>query len=369
MPKLFLDITVPLDRFTLSVRWETSEAALGIFGPSGAGKTSILESIAGLRRGVRGAIRVGDETWLDTSLDLSLPPERRGVGYVPQDALLFPHRDVIGNVLSGQRRAERTAAGRVAPERVLEVLELTDLRRSDVASLSGGERQRVALGRALCSGPTLLLLDEPLAGLDQPLRRRILPYLFRIQQEFAIPTIYVSHEAAEVTLLSREVLVLAAGSAVARGRPEEVFINPAIYPMARAGGFENLVAGRVVESSEAVASVELEPGTRITVAAPDLQPGSEVRIAARAEDLILAIHPPTGLSAQNVLAGEIREIREPARLEGSAGQVVVVVAVGRLLTPLVATITAQACRQLALRPGLRVHLICKANALHVLATR
>lgn len=369
MPNLLLDITVPLDRFTLSVRWESSEAALGIFGPSGAGKTSILESIAGLRRGVRGAIRVGEETWLDSSRGLSLAPERRGVGYVPQDALLFPHRDVMGNVLSGRRRAERTAARRVAPERVLEVLELTDRRRSDVSSLSGGERQRVALGRALCSGPALLLLDEPLAGLDQPLRRRILPYLFRIQQEFAIPTIYVSHEAAEVGLLSREVLVLAAGSEVARGRPEEVFIDPAVYPMARAGGFENLLPGRVVESSEAVALVELEPGTRITVAGAGLQPGREVRVAARAEDLILAIHPPEGLSAQNILAGEVREIREPVPREGSAGQVVVVVTVGRFPTPLVATITTQACRQLALRPGRRVHLVCKANALHVLAAR
>jgi molybdate transport system ATP-binding protein len=368
-PSLLLHLTVPLDRFTLSVRWETSGAALGIFGPSGAGKTSILESIAGLRRGARGTIRVGGETWLDSSRGLVLPPERRGVGYVPQDALLFPHRDVLRNVASGSRRARRPGALHVDPERAIEVLELGDLRHRDVASLSGGEKQRVALGRALCSGPALLLLDEPLGSLDQPLRRRILPYLLRIQTEFAIPTIYVSHDTTEVTLLSREVLVLAAGKEVARGRPEDVFIDRSIFPMAREGGFENILAGRVVEASAAVATVEIEPGLRVSVAAPGLEAGREVIVAARAEDLILAVHPPTGLSAQNILAGEIREIRQPAAEDGGAGQVVVVVAVGRSGAPLLATITAQACRQLALAPGGVAHLVCKANSLHVLATR
>src|SRR5258705_1158703 len=296
-PSLLLDITLPLDRFSLAVQWETSGTALGIFGPSGAGKTSILESIAGLRRGARGRIRIGGETWLDSSRGIILPPERRGVGYVPQDALLFPHRDVLGNVLSGSRRARRPGSPRVDPERVLEVLELGDLRHRDVASLSGGEKQRVALGRALCSGPALLLLDQPLGSLDQPLRRRILPYLLRIQREFGVPTIYVSHETTEITLLSREVLVLAAGRVEARGRPDEIFIERSIFPMARAGGFENLLAGRVVESTGAVATLELAPGTRVSVAAPDLEAGSEVIVAARAEDLILAVHPPTGLSA------------------------------------------------------------------------
>ena len=374
-PWLLVDITLPLDRFTLSVRWETSGAALGIFGPSGAGKTSILESIAGLRRGARGTIRVGGETWLDSSRGVVRPPERRGVGYVPQDSLLFPHRDVLGNILAGTGRARRSGPLRVDPERALEVLELGELRHRDVSGLSGGERQRVALGRALCSGPALLLLDEPLGSLDQPLRRRILPYLLRIQKEFAVPTIYVSHEATEVTLLSREVLVLTAGKEVARGRPEEIFIDRAVFPMVGACGFENILTGRVVEASGAVATVELEPGIRLTIAAPNQVAGREVIVTARAEDMILAVHPPTGLSAQNILAGEIREIRRPAGTngegggDGAAGQVVVVVGVGRLAAPLLATITAQACRQLALAPGARIHLVCKANSFHVLAMR
>src|SRR5437899_8925254 len=167
---MVLDLTVPLDRFTLSIAWETSERFLGIFGPSGAGKTTILEAIAGLRRTARGVIRLDGRTCLDSERGIDLPPELRGVGYVPQDGLLFPHRDVFGNLLAGWRRAVQAAAPlgseprrRLAPERVLEVLELASLARRPIATLSGGEQRRVALGRALCSGPDLLLLDEPLA--------------------------------------------------------------------------------------------------------------------------------------------------------------------------------------------------------------
>ncbi|HKN46653.1 MAG TPA: ATP-binding cassette domain-containing protein, partial [Candidatus Polarisedimenticolia bacterium] len=163
--EIVLDLTLSLERFSLSIRWETAETSLGIFGPSGAGKTTILESVAGLRR-AEGLIRVNGRTWLDSARGLYVPPERRGVGYVPQDALLFPHKNVVENVMSGQRRAERAARNGVAPHRVLDVLELAHLAGRHVASLSGGERQRVALGRALCSGPDLLALDEPLASLD-----------------------------------------------------------------------------------------------------------------------------------------------------------------------------------------------------------
>ena len=314
------DITLPLDRFTLSIRWETVESSLGIFGPSGAGKTTILESVAGLRTTTRGLIRVNGETWLDSSRGLCLPPERRGVGYVPQDALLFPHRNVMENLRSGRRRAERSARKVVALDRVLEVLELRDLAGRDVVSLSGGERQRVALGRALCSGPDLLLLDEPLANLDLPLRRRILPYLFRVREEFALPTLYVSHDATEIKTLSREVMVLDAGKVKAQGRPDEVFTDPSIFPMTRTEGFENVLHGRVTETSESTATVELEPGLRIAIAARDLVVGHEAVLAVRAEDLILATQSPSGLSAQNALSGEIRESAEFLKLKEWAGK-------------------------------------------------
>src|SRR5262245_29314416 len=223
------------------MRWETETDLLGIFGHSGAGKSTALDVIAGLARGARGSTRFDDEVWLDSARGVCLPPERRGTGYVPQDGLLFPHLDLFGNLTAGAARARRNPAGRVSPERVLEVLELTALRHRPISRLSGGERQRLALGRALCSGPSILLMDEPLASLDLPLRRRILPYLVRVQEEFSLPTIFVSHDPTEVQMLCREIVVLASGEPLGCGPPEEVFTDPSIFPLARSEGFENLL--------------------------------------------------------------------------------------------------------------------------------
>jgi len=366
--EILLDITLSLERFRLSVRWETAESSLGIFGPSGAGKTTILEAVAGLRK-AEGLIRVDGRTWLDSARGHHVPPERRGVGYVPQDALLFPHKNVLENVMSGRRRAERAARKGVAPDRVLDVLELADLAGRHVASLSGGERQRVALGRALCSGPDLLALDEPLASLDPALRRRILPYLFRVREEFAIPTLYVSHDATEIKTLSGEVMVLAAGRAVAFGRPDEVFTDPSILPMTRAEGFENVLRGVVVAAADSTAIVEPEPGLRIAVAATDLVVGNRAVLAVRADDLILATERPAGLSAQNILEGDVREIRALDPIEAPGGAILVSVTLRGLRAPLIATITRRASGRLSLREGMPVFLVCKAHSVRVLATR
>jgi molybdate transport system ATP-binding protein len=362
---LHLDLSVPLDRFSLRVEWETSEPSLGVFGPSGAGKTTLVEAIAGLRRGATGVIRWRGRTWLDSARGVRLPPERRGVGYVPQDALLFPHRDVTGNLLAGCRRA--AGAGRPAPpvERVLEVLELAPLRRRDVGTLSGGERKRVALGRALCSGASLLLLDEPLAGLDLPLRRRILSYLLRVRDEFAVPTLVVSHDAVDIRLLSREMIVLSGGAVAARGRPEEVLARPEIFPVARAEGFENILSGAVTAIDDGSAVVSIEPGLTLTVPGRGLAPGDRVSVGLRAEDLILAVQPPAGLSAQIDLPGTLRDLRDA---DGEEGPVVLaIVELGRDRLPVVAAITRQAVRRLDLRPGMAVHLIGKTQACRLLA--
>ena len=367
---LLIDIAVPLDRFTLKVRWETSGRSLGLFGHSGAGKTTVLETIAGLRNDATGLIEVNGHRWLDSSRGLMLRPERRGVGYVPQDLRLFPHRTVMGNLLAGRWRPGHHSRGKLSAEHVLEVLELTHARDAAITELSGGERQRVALGRALCSAPGLLLLDEPLGGLDLPLRRRILPYLLRVREEFAIPTLCVSHDVAETSLLSLEAAVLDRGRLVALGSPQEIFTDPGVLPIAREEGFENILRGRVVGRDGASAQVEIGPSVRIMVPGGSLGTAKGAVVGVRAEDLILAIHPPDGLSAQNIVAGVIIEIRQsptgapgdPAREE----QVLVIVSIGEAARVVVA-ITGRALRALELECGMPVHLVWKTQACRVLA--
>jgi molybdate transport system ATP-binding protein len=364
---LRLELTVPCRRFEVSIAWETERSALGLFGPSGSGKTTVLEAIAGLRPEARGRVEVGGRTWLDSARGVRLAPEARGVGYVPQDTLLFPHLDVLGNLGVGLRRA-RASARRQRPERVLDVLELEALARRPVAELSGGERQRVALGRALCSAPDLLLLDEPLASLDLALRRRILPYLVRVRDELGIPTLHVSHDASEVTVLCDEVCVLSDGRVVGRGRPDEVFAAGALAPgVDPDGGFVNVLRGAVERVEDGLASVALEPGLRVAVGDDGgLAAGRGVAIGLRASDVILAAERPEGLSAQNVLPAVVREVRLPAA-GAAAGPALVVAELGRTARPLAVAVSLRACRELGLAAGSRVHLVFKAQACRPLA--
>jgi molybdate transport system ATP-binding protein len=366
---LDLDLTLPLDRFTLRLEWHTDERTLGVFGPSGSGKTSLLEAIAGLRPGASGHVRVLGRTWLESTNGVNLAPERRGVGYVPQDARLFPHRDVRGNLLMGRRRAERSGRPRIDPDRVLEVLELGGREATPVASLSGGERQRVALGRALCAGPELLLLDEPLGGLDLALRRRILPYLLRIEREFGVPSIVVTHDEAEVRLLSREAVVLIDGQAAARGRSEDLFSGRGLLARLGAAGHTNILRGRAASIAGAVVMVDAGAGLRLSAPAGEgFKAGEEVAVLVRAEELIVATQSPHALSAQNVLPGTIREVIE-APAAGAVtreGGVAVTVAVPCAAAPIVAAVTAQAVGRLGLAPGRPVFLVWKTHACQAL---
>jgi molybdate transport system ATP-binding protein len=207
---IVLDIVLVQGAFTLEMSARLDAPITALFGPSGSGKTTTLDAIAGLRTPKRGTIAVNDRVLFSSASQINLPPHQRHIGYMPQDVALFPHMNVRRNLLYGRHPG-------VSPnlDRVVGMLEIDSLVDRRVNDLSGGERQRVALGRALMSGPSLLLLDEPLAAVDVPLRRRILPYLQRVRDDLKIPILYVSHDREEVNELADAVVHLELGRVVA----------------------------------------------------------------------------------------------------------------------------------------------------------
>ena len=219
-----LEFTLRQGAFRVAIAERSDAQALALFGPSGSGKTTVVEAIAGLRRPDRGTIAVSGRRLFASDARVDLRPRERRAGYVPQDVLLFPHMSVRGNVLYGVRDpdpaiGEPQVAGL---EQVLELLELAELMDRRVDSLSGGERQRVALARALMAQPAVLLLDEPMAAVDLPRRRRILDVLLRIRDELRVPIVYVAHSPDEVARIADRVLVLDTGRVVAAGAPADV---------------------------------------------------------------------------------------------------------------------------------------------------
>ena len=211
-----LAFTLQQGDFQLAIDLRLGAGVTSLFGPSGAGKTTILDAIAGLRRPSTGAITIGDRVVFSSAQRLDLPPHQRHVGYVPQDVALFPHMNVRRNMLYGRRPGHRPDLSVVAG--ILEVETLLD---RSVGELSGGQRQRIALARALMSSPEVLLLDEPLAAVDVELRRRILPYLSRVRDELRTPIVYVTHDRAEVLSFADEVVVLDNGRVTRQATRQE----------------------------------------------------------------------------------------------------------------------------------------------------
>ena len=348
-----LDFTCRLASFPLRVRARLDAPVTAVMGPSGAGKTSLLEAIAGLRR-VHGRIAADDAVFHDDAASVHLPPERRRVGYVPQDAGLFPHLSAGANVRFGARGP----AARV--DHAVEVLGIGPLLSRQPHSLSGGEKQRVALARALAADPVLLLLDEPLAAVDVGLRERIVPYLLRVREEWRVPMLYVTHNVGEALALAGEVLLLEAGEARAQGAPADLLASPALRDPE---GLENLLSGRVATADEeaGVLRVELDGGA--TVMAPwsaGRRAGDPVTLAVRAEDILIAAEEPRGLSARNVYEARITSA------DRNGPDVLVRCALGPGRAPWLVRVTPAAADALSLRPGRAVWLAVKSHSVRCL---
>ena len=348
--------------FQLDVGFDVEHPFTALFGPSGSGKTSILNMIAGFLRPRHGTIRLGDRILLDTARGVSLPPEKRRVGMVFQDSLLFPHLTVEGNLRYGQRGGNLLAPfrrGVLRPRRtldfarVVEVLEIGPLLPRYPRNLSGGERQRVALGRALLSGPELLLMDEPLASLDAPLRDRVLSYLQRAVAEWNIPTLFVTHAQAEVRRAAQWVVLLEKGRLVGAGPPDEALSRPEPLAWTNSTGPINLLRLEHVESREGSCTARV--GDQVLHLPPrDGSTALPAFVQFSPTDVIIARQEVAGVSVRNHLRGTV------CRIIPIQQALFIAVDIGQIIW---AEVTQQAAAELQLQPGVEVICLVKAHSL------
>ncbi len=325
-----------------------------LFGPSGSGKSTLLRAIAGLERMAVGRVALGRETWLDSEAGLCVPPHLRGVGYVFQDARLFGHLSVRGNLRFAQKRARGPGP---AFDDVTDALGIGPLLDRRTGALSGGERQRVAIARTLLSRPRLLMLDEPLAALDLRRKAAILPYIAALPDRFGIPTIYVTHALDEVTQLADRIVALRNGRVVASGGVGEVLERLDIEPLA--GRFEAGVALDVVVTGHDAAfhlTVLEHRGQRLIMPGLELPVGAHVRLRIRARDVSIALVRPEGISIRNMLDGTVSAIA--AEPDTAFAEVLVDIGGAQIR----ARLTRLAVADLGLKPGAPVVALVKSVA-------
>ena len=342
-----VDLRARAGDFEVQARWEADDRVVALFGPSGAGKSTLVEALAGVRP-ASGRLRIGERQWVDG--DRSMATQQRRVGWVPQDAALFPHWSVARNL-------DYALRPQVDRARVVEVLDLGALLARRPHQLSGGEAKRVALARALCSGPELLLLDEPLAGVDLVRRAQVFRFLKEVRDRFEIPMLYVSHDPAEVLAITGYVVLLDQGRVVGNGSPRRLLADAVALRFLDRLGFENVFAVSFAEEARSQHSVQVRTasGRRLVAPPAPSDPGEQGWLAIRAEDVLLAAEEPSALSARNVLSGTV------AAVEESEGHLLVRVDAG---DEWVATLTRRAVAELGIAPGRPVWVVAKTHSLH-----
>lgn len=339
-----------LGDFALDVDFTAPDGLTVLFGRSGSGKTSVMNAVAGLSRPEAGRISLGARVLFDAEARMNLPPHKRRIGTVFQDARLFPHLTVRENLLYGQWFAPKGAA-KAEFGRVVEMLGIGALLERRPGALSGGEKSRVAIGRALLSGPELILADEPLAALDEARKAEILPYFERLRDVAGVPVLYVSHSASEVARLATTVVVLDGGRVQRQGTAAEVLGDTAVLPTgAREAGA--VLEARVVRH-HADGLSELDAGG-VPLFLPQIAAdvGARVRVRIAAHDVMLARVRPEGLSALNMLPGVVREIRTG---EGPGAMVALETPAGRVL----ARVTRRSALALGLAEGVEAVAVVK----------
>ncbi len=331
--------------FTLDVDFTAPAGVTALFGRSGSGKTTIVNSVAGLLRPDQGRVEVDGTVLLDNRI--SVPVHRRRIGYVFQDARLFPHLSVARNLAYG---------GRHDADKVIDLLGLRDLLNRRPGSLSGGEKQRVALGRALMSGPRLLLMDEPLAALDGPRKAEILVYLERLRDAVGIPILYVTHDVSEVARLATTLVLIDGGRVTACGPVADVLADPASVPLMGVREAGAVISGRIAlyDVTSDLTTVAFDGGRLVLPGRLGVL-GSSTRVRISAQDVILATQRPEGISALNVLPVRVTGLRM-----GDGPGVAVGLAAGQ--ARLLARVTRRSAEGMGLAVGQEVFAILKATA-------
>ena len=346
---LEVDVDHTRGNFRISARFSAAPGLTALFGRSGSGKSTLIDIVGGLVKPDRGRVALDGQVLVDTERGIFVPKHRRRIGYVFQDSRLFPHLSVRRNLLYGRwfnREARGTAAG-LAP--VVDLLGIAHLLERRPASLSGGERQRVAIGRALLTHPQVLLMDEPLASLDEARRAEILPYIERLRDEAGLPILYVSHSVAEVARLATTVVILTEGKVTAVGPVADILSQA---DSGDAGSVLDAVVTRHDETFQL--TVLTSRAGELQVPRLSAPVGAAVRAYIRGRDVMLSLEPPRQISALNVLAGRIVAVV----LADQRGQAEVRLDCnGDALT---ARLTAKSVQRLGLAPGLAVHAVIKS---------
>lgn len=345
-----------LGRFAVDVAFSTGTVGVtALFGRSGAGKTSVINMVAGLFPPDSGLIAVNGRTLFDSERSIDLPPEKRRCGYIFQDGRLFPHLTVKANLSYGMKLVPRDERY-VSYDQVVEILGIRHLLTRRPAKLSGGEKQRVAIGRALLTSPSLLLMDEPLASLDIARKEEVLPFIARLPREFSIPILYVSHSLDEILNLADTVVLLESGKIVATGNVEDLMSRLDLQHFA--GSFDKgVVLGTVVEEHErsgGLTRLRFEGGA-LKVPLFDIPVGDRVRVRIRSRDVAIALSRPEKISVQNIFPATVEGI-----METSESLVEVQLNIG---CPLISRITPAARADLKLTPGQQVYALVKSVAI------
>lgn len=349
---LSINIVHRLGDFGLNTGFQAPSGVTAIFGPSGAGKTSIVQAVSGLVTPDEGRIEIDGAVIFDSSAGINLAPQERRIGYVFQDSRLFPHMRVEQNLQYGLRAQNLTRDAELEAQ-IISLLGLETLLKRFPSDLSGGEKQRVALARALLTKPRLLLLDEPLAALDQNRRDQILRHLEQLRDRFNISMLYVSHSVSEVARLANHLVLVDSGSVVKSGPVEDVFSNleaASLIGLREAG---SVLIATVVQHHDDGLTELAGAGARLHLPRVEALSGDKVRLRIRASDVMLSLERPDGISALNVVSGQIVAVHS-----GQGPGVLVRIRCGD--DHLIARVTRRSATTLGLSEGKPIHAVIKS---------